>query len=84
MFSWQAKVDEEPLPGQVVLALFGMAFHDERVRKLLAEICVQRFRSYDDGNLSLGRLTWCGLSGHACWQRSSATNSDGRSTGWLL
>ncbi len=38
----------------------------------------------DDGNLSLGRLTWCGLSGHAYWQPSSATNSDGRSTGWLL
>jgi len=25
-------------PGQVVLALFGTAFHDERVRKLLAQI----------------------------------------------
>ena len=32
MFIRQAKGDEELPPGQVVLALFGMAFHDERVR----------------------------------------------------
>ena len=38
MFIPQAKGDEELTPGQVVLALFGMAFHDERVRKLLAQI----------------------------------------------
>ncbi|WP_315702613.1 MULTISPECIES: hypothetical protein [unclassified Bradyrhizobium] len=38
MFIRQARGDEELPPGQVVLALFGIAFHDERVHKLLAEI----------------------------------------------
>jgi hypothetical protein len=42
MFIRQAKGDEELPPGQVVLALFGMAFHDERVRKLLAQIVKEK------------------------------------------
>jgi hypothetical protein len=42
MFIRQAKSDEELPLGQVVLALFGMAFHDERVRKLLAQIVEER------------------------------------------
>jgi hypothetical protein len=42
MFIRQAKGDEELPPGQVALALFGMAFHDERVRKLLAQIVKEK------------------------------------------
>lgn len=42
MFIRQTKGDEELPPGQAVLALFGMAFHDERVRKLLAQIVKEK------------------------------------------
>ena len=42
MFIRETKGDEELTPGQVVLALFGMAFHDERVRKLLAQIVKEK------------------------------------------
>jgi hypothetical protein len=42
LFIRQAKGDEELPPSQVVLALFGMAFHDERVRKLLAQIVKEK------------------------------------------
>lgn len=42
MFIRQAKGDEELPPGQVVLALFGMTFHDERVRRLLAQIVKEK------------------------------------------
>jgi len=42
MFIRQAKSDEELPPGQVTLALFGMAFHDERVHKLLAQIVKEK------------------------------------------
>jgi hypothetical protein len=42
IFIRQAKGDEELPPGQVVLTLFGMAFHDERVRKLLAQIVKEK------------------------------------------
>ncbi|WP_315779131.1 hypothetical protein [Bradyrhizobium sp. SZCCHNPS1003] len=42
MFIRQAKGDEELPPGQVVLALFGMTFHDERVRRPLAQIVKEK------------------------------------------
>ncbi|MHC2618380.1 hypothetical protein ACVIW2_000412 [Bradyrhizobium huanghuaihaiense] len=42
MFIRQAKSDEELPSSQVVLALFGMTFHDERVRKLLTQIVKEK------------------------------------------
>ncbi len=42
MFVRQAKGDEELPAGQVVLALFGLAFHDERVRQLLAQVVKEK------------------------------------------
>jgi hypothetical protein len=38
MFIRQAKGDEVLPPDQVLLTLFGMSFHDERVRELLTQI----------------------------------------------
>jgi hypothetical protein len=38
MFIRRAKGDEVLPPDQVLLALFGMSFHDERVREVLTQI----------------------------------------------
>jgi hypothetical protein len=38
MFIQQASGDEVLPQGQVLMALFGMSFHDERVRDLLTQI----------------------------------------------